>query len=97
MTNITQEDRDAAADYWSISRIGNSETQRRYRAGEADASMIVQAFARHREAAEAKERERIVAWLKERERESLNGHVIAGCRMGIERGDHMEANNATGE
>lgn len=49
---ITQADRDAAAAYWKVSRIGSGETVRRYKAGEADNSFIVQAFARHRIAAE---------------------------------------------
>ena len=49
---ITQADRDAAAAYWKVSRIGSGETVRRYKAGEADNAFIVQAFARHRIAAE---------------------------------------------
>lgn len=60
MSDVTQADRDAAAAYWKVSRIGNAETQRRYLSGEADASFIVQAFAAHREAIEAE----IAAWLR---------------------------------
>ena len=44
MTEITQADRDAAAQY-----------------------DVVEAFARHREAAAAEERTKIVAWLRERD------------------------------
>ena len=58
---ITQADREAAATYWAESRIGNDETQRRYLTGEADSAFIVQAFARHRIAAEQAERARIAA------------------------------------
>ena len=30
----------------------------------------------------------IVAWMEQRERDSLNGHVVAGIRIGIARGDY---------
>ncbi len=62
---FTQADREAAASYWKVSRIGNSETQRRYLSGEADNSFIVQAFAAHRIAAERETVERIVEWMRE--------------------------------
>jgi hypothetical protein len=45
---ITQADRDAAAAYWKASMIGSSMTQKLYKSGEFDSSLIVQAFARHR-------------------------------------------------
>ena len=45
---VEQCDREAAAAYWKVSRIGTASTQRRYLSGEADNSFIVQAFARHR-------------------------------------------------
>lgn len=45
---ITQADRDAAAAYWKVSMIGSSMTQKLYKSGEFDSSLIVQAFARHR-------------------------------------------------
>jgi len=43
---ITQADRDAAAAYWKVSMIGSSMTQKLYKSGEFDSSLIVQAFAR---------------------------------------------------
>ena len=68
MTTVTDADREAAAEYWRLNRIGNNETQRRYLSGEADLSFIVQALARHREQAEQRgaerEREATVAWLR---------------------------------
>ena len=45
---ITQADRDAAAAYWKASMIGSSMTQKLYKSGEFDSSLIVQAFACHR-------------------------------------------------
>lgn len=44
----TQADRDAAAAYWKVSMIGSRMTQELYKSGAFDASLIVQAFARHR-------------------------------------------------
>jgi hypothetical protein len=61
---ITQEDREAAAAYWRLSRIGNDGTHARYLSGDADESFIVKAFSRHRIAAENAQRERDAAFLE---------------------------------
>lgn len=79
MTNITQEDREAAARWYHVNTW-------LYR-------LLTGAFALHREAAEAKERERIVKWL--RDPEGLYDFWHAADL--IEAGEHMEANNATSE
>lgn len=70
MTNITQEDREAAARYLQEHSYGKSaKFFAEMRAGSRDVSLTVQAFARHREAAfaagEAAERARVVAILRE--------------------------------
>lgn len=88
MTNITQEDRDL---FIEITGHGGK-TGEKINAGEwftAEVEMI----ARHRETAEAKERERIVAWLRDPEG-LYDFWNAADC---IEAGEHMEASNATGE
>ena len=59
LIEVTQSDRNAAAGYWKVSSIGTFDTQKRYKNGAADHSDIVQAFARHRIAAEALARGRM--------------------------------------
>ncbi len=49
LIEVTQADRDAAADYMRVSQIGTAATLRRYTDGGADDSNFVQAFARHRQ------------------------------------------------
>lgn len=36
------------------------------------------------------EKAEVVAWLEQRERDSMNGHVVAGCRIGIKNGEHKQ-------
>ena len=63
MTEITQADRDAAAQY-----------------------DVVEAFARHREAAAAEERAKIVAWLERRYAPTISENIV----QGIEAGEHLK-------
>jgi hypothetical protein len=55
MTTVTDDDREAAASYY-YSAGGNSQIARLIREGHRDTWFRVQAFARHREAAEARAR-----------------------------------------
>ena len=64
MTEVTQADRDAAASGYFAWCSGNPVIPDRMKAGNADDHSIVQAFARHREAAAAEERAKIVAWMR---------------------------------
>lgn len=94
MTNVTQEDRDAAARIYQNFRdydFARWITEGTNAGG--DANWAIQLMARHREAAEAKERERIVAWLREKDGYGYDAS-LAYC---IEAGEHRETNNATGE
>lgn len=88
MVEVTQADRDAAAAYWKVSRIGNAGTQRRYLSGEADNSFIVQAFARHRIAAAQAERAAVVEWLKEVEKPGGRKSHHWSLAAAIEAGEH---------
>ena len=53
VNEVTQADRDAAADIWKnyIARVGEIMAEKAIREGASDDTMIVQAFARHRTAA----------------------------------------------
>lgn len=83
LIEVIQDDREAAA---SVAVL--AEMRELILAGKADHH--AEPFARHR----LTERERIVAMMLERERESLNGHVIAGVRIAIEAGEHLKEPHA---
>lgn len=66
MTEITQADRDAAADFYCdwFATGDNNENVKDIRSGARDALPHVQSFARHREQAEQETVAKIVAWLR---------------------------------
>lgn len=53
---VSQADRDAAANIWRdyVARVGECIAEKAIREGASDCTMIVQAFARHRQATEAR-------------------------------------------
>ena len=67
MSEITQADRDAAADFYCdwFATGDNNENVKDIRSGARDALPHVQAFARHREQAEQETVAKIVAWLRD--------------------------------
>lgn len=65
---VTQQDRDAVGDYFE--KVGDRLRAKLARCGEYDASVAVQAFARHREQARADAEREIVTWLRK-----LNPHA----------------------
>ena len=82
MTEVTQDDRDAACGltgghYWN-------EVKR----GKRDGDQLVQAFTRHRVAERLAERAAIVAWL----RETWNGRLQSSIFLAdsIEAGEHLK-------
>ena len=64
MTEITQADRDAAISGYFAWCSGNPVIPNKIASGVMDDHSMVKAFARHREAAAAEERAKIVAWLR---------------------------------
>lgn len=89
MTNVTQEDRDAAEKLVLNTPRFLTGITRDHRA-------LTESLARHRIAAEAKERERIVAWLRDCTFEAQDLEWMGPLDIAdtIERGDHMEDRQA---
>lgn len=80
---VSQADRDAAANIWRdyVARVGECIAEKAIREGASDCTMIVQAFARHRQATEARmaaaveaERERCARIVERRAEARFNEH-----------------------
>lgn len=80
MTEITQADRDAAAEHIPAMGMANSVLN-----GKSDNHTLVRAFVNHRKTAAAEERAKIVAWLR-----SKDTYDFDDLAIDIEAGEHLK-------
>lgn len=80
MSEITQADRDAAAEHIPAMGMANSVLN-----GKSDNHTLVRAFVNHRKTAAAEERAKIVAWLR-----SKDTYDFDDLAIDIEAGEHLK-------